>query len=301
MPKVSVIIPTYNYKHFIQKAIDSVLTQTYKDFEIIVVDDGSTDNTGDMIESKYDRNVTYIYQDNKGASAARNKGIEASCGEYLVFLDADDYFLSSSIKERLTVLEDNKTIGWVYSRWQYVDTERNVLENAFPNAPFAYKKKLRGNIFMDILSGALINTSSVLLRRTCAEDTGGFDHRLSAFQDYDFWLRVSHDHQVEYLDKVLVYITCHKDSISFTQPPYPSRAIINRKIEENYSNYLPELGLTWRRIKASEFNYSGNSFLENGNLNEALREFKRSIREYPCQKRVYFQILKLFLKQLNLL
>jgi glycosyltransferase involved in cell wall biosynthesis len=301
MPKVSVIIPTYNYKQFIQKAIDSVLTQTYKDVEIIVVDDGSTDNTRDIIESKYAHKVAYIYQDNKGASAARNKGIALSHGEYLVFLDADDYFLSSSIEERLTILEDNKSIGWVYSRWQYVDIEGNILEDAFHNAPFAYKKRLRGNIFMDMLSGTLINTSSVLLRRSCAEDTGGFDDRLSAFQDYDFWLRVSHRHQVEYLDKVLVYITAHKESISFTQPPYPARAIINKKIEENYRNYLPELGITWRKIKASEFNYSGNSFLENGNLNQALREFKRSIREYPCQKRVYLQVLKIFFKRFNLL
>jgi len=91
LPKVSVIIPTYNYGKYIETAIESVLSQTYRDYEIIVIDDGSTDNTKDVIATNYNKSVRYYYQKNKGASAARNKGIRESNGEYLLFLDADDF------------------------------------------------------------------------------------------------------------------------------------------------------------------------------------------------------------------
>ena len=111
MALISIIIPTYNYAEYIQKAIDSVLAQTYKNCEIIVVDDGSTDNTQEIIENKYKNKVRYYYQENKGAPAARNKGIKKSKGEYLSFLDADDYLTESSIENRLTVLEQNKSIA----------------------------------------------------------------------------------------------------------------------------------------------------------------------------------------------
>ena len=183
MSSVSIIIPCYNYANFLHKSLDSVLEQTYSNIEIILVDDGSTDNTRDIIHTKYLNKVKYIYQENKGASAARNKGMDMATGEYIAFLDADDFFAPTSIKDRLDILQNNSEIGWVYSKWQYVDTEGNTLSNAFQNAPFAYKKRLRGNIFIEMLSGALINTSAVLIRRSTFEDVGGFDERLSAFQD----------------------------------------------------------------------------------------------------------------------
>jgi len=113
MPKVSVIIPTYSYSKYIEKAINSVLAQTYRDFEIIVVDDGSTDNTRKIIETKYKDKVRYFYQENKGASAARNKGIKESKGEYLAFLDQDDLFHPLSLEKKVDFLNRNSEFGWV--------------------------------------------------------------------------------------------------------------------------------------------------------------------------------------------
>jgi len=299
MPKVSVVIPTYNYGKYIEKAIDSVLAQTYKDFEIIVVDDGSTDNTREIIETKYEDKVRYFYQENKGAPAARNRGIEKSKGEYLVFLDADDYLAPSSLEDRVSILECDGDFAWVYSKWQYVDTNGNVQNKAFCKAPFAFRKKLRGHVFREMLCGTLINTSAVLIRKSSVIEVGGFDECLTAFQDYDLWLRVSLRHNVEYVDKVLAYVGLHEGSISSTQPAYPARAIINRKIEEKYGDYLKDLGGTWRKIKAAEHNYWGSLFLGKGELNQALRHFKSSINQYPFQKKVYFQIVKVFSKSIR--
>ncbi len=104
LPKISVIIPTFNHGHYIKKAINSIFNQTYKNFEIIIVDDGSTDNTLDII-SIYGDSVRYIYQENRGLAGARNTGIQASKGEYLAFLDADDYFEAGNLGEKITFLE----------------------------------------------------------------------------------------------------------------------------------------------------------------------------------------------------
>jgi glycosyltransferase involved in cell wall biosynthesis len=301
MPKVSVIIPTYNYGKYIEKAIDSVLAQTYQDFEIIVVNDGSTDNTREIIETKYKNKVRYFYQENKGAPAARNKGIKESKGEYLAFLDADDYFEPSSVEKKVSLLESNKDSGWVYSDWDYLDIQGNVLKFAFANAPFASKRKLRGYIFKDMLCGTLISTPAVLVCKTWVEEVGGFDERLNAFQDYDLWLRISYRYEVEYVDEVLAHMRLHDESISVTQPPYPARAIINRKIEQNYGDYIQDLGIEWRKIKASEYNYWGKVSLEKGDVNQAIKYYISSIKNYPFQKRVYLQIIKAYLKLAGLL
>ena len=299
MAKVSIIIPTYNYAEYIQKAIDSVLAQTYKNYEIIVVDDGSTDNTRKIIENKYKNKVRYYYQENKGAPAARNEGIKKSEGEYLSFLDADDYLTESSIEDRLTVLEQNKSIPWVYSKWLYLDTQGNIIFNAFQGAPFLYKDKRKGNVFLAMLAGALICTPTVLVRKSCVEEIGGFDERLTAFQDYDLWLRVSHLYPIEYVDEVLAYVLIHEGSISTTQSAYPSRAIINAKIEKNYGDYLPELGFEWRRIKAGEYNYWGEISLKKGKFKEALKYYSLSLRNNPFQKQAYYSFFSTFLKRMK--
>jgi len=301
MPKVSVIIPTYNYGKYIEKAIDSVLAQTYKDYEIIVVDDGSTDNTREIMESNYKNEVRYFYQENTGAPAARNKGIRASKGEYLAFLDADDYFEPQSLEKKVSLLETNKDIGWVYSDWDYLDIQGNVLKLASSQSSFASKNKLRGNIFKDMLRGTLISTPAVLICKTWIEEVGGFDERLNAFQDYDLWLRISYRHEIEYVDEVLAHMRVHDESISVTQPPYPARAIINRKIEQNYGDHIQSLGIEWCKIKASEYNYWGTVSLQKGDIKQAIKHYKSSIKKHPFQKRVYLQTIKAYLKLAGIL
>jgi len=128
MPKVSVIIPTYNYGQYIDKSIDSVLSQTYTDFEIIVIDDGSTDNTRTIVETKYRDKVKYIYQENRGAPAARNQGLREAKGDFIVFLDADDWFAPENLEYKVNILENNVDVGWVYSDWHYVNEKGNIVD-----------------------------------------------------------------------------------------------------------------------------------------------------------------------------
>src|SRR4028119_1061372 len=136
-PRVSVIIPVYNCDRYIQEAIESVLNQTYSDYEIIVVDDGSTDNTRSVLEPYFHR-IHYIYQENQGASAARNRGLQEARGKFVAFLDADDFFLlPSKLAEQVACFEAQPRLGVVHSGWRMVNQQAKKMVDREPwhNAP----------------------------------------------------------------------------------------------------------------------------------------------------------------------
>lgn len=134
-PTVSVIIPTYNRAHLVGRAIQSVLNQTYKDFELIIVDDGSTDNTEDIIKKyqKKDERIKYIRRKkNKGGSVARNTGINAAIGEYIAFLDSDDEWLTEKLERQMKVFKSTSSeVGVVYSGFFRINDRRNEIESIF--------------------------------------------------------------------------------------------------------------------------------------------------------------------------
>ena len=144
-PLVSVIIPTYNRKHLLKEALGSVFSQTYKNLQVIVVDDGSTDNTQDIISDFKDKRITYIKQGHRGASSARNKGIENAKGEYTAFLDSDDRWLPTKIEKQMDVFKNSKVNpGVVYCGIEYMDENgKKIRGERLP----AY----RGNIFLHLL------------------------------------------------------------------------------------------------------------------------------------------------------
>ena len=126
MPKVSVVMPAYNYGRFLGEAIQSVLDQTFQDFELIVVDDGSTDNTKEVIGSFTDRRIKYIYQQNRGVSTALNVGISASRGEYIALLDADDIWLPHNLEKGVEVLDEHAEVGFSYGQAYLMDIEGRI-------------------------------------------------------------------------------------------------------------------------------------------------------------------------------
>ena len=124
--RVSVIIPTYNRADLIGETIESVLKQTFDDFEIIIVDDGSTDATGEVVR-KFDGPIKYLYQDNRGRSCARNRGFEASSGDYVCFLDSDDVLKPMMIERQVSLLDSNSNLGFVYSDYQFINQTGEIL------------------------------------------------------------------------------------------------------------------------------------------------------------------------------
>lgn len=297
MIDVSVIIPTFNYGQFIATTIESVLGQTYKDFEIIVVDDGSSDNTEQLIKKKYGRNVKYLYQENRGAPAARNRGIKKAQGKYLVFLDADDWFHDSNLKKKKTLLDSKPEFGWVYSDCQYVLEDGLELKKKITFKGFCSEKKLEGFILKDLIMGNLIPLNSVMIRREILDEVGMFDEKLKSLQDYDLFLRIAPQHKIGYIDEKLIYVFCHKNSISNMterQTAYNSKIRVVSKVAENNPDVVKELGWHWKKILADKYNYLMTKSLEEKEMVEAFNYMKKSIICYPVQKEVFVSFFRYY-------
>lgn len=206
-PLVSVIIPTHNRSWCIQRAVDSVLAQTFRDFELIVVDDGSSDDTVRRL-SAYGNALQLIRQANRGVSAARNTGIDAARGRWIALLDSDDYWLS----EKLTV-----QVAWMAAHPDYriSQTEEIWIRGGRRANPKKRHRKYGGYIFERCLPLCLVSPSAVMIDRSLLDEVGGFDEDLPACEDYDLWLRISCTHPIGLVEKPLIVKTGgHADQLS---------------------------------------------------------------------------------------
>ena len=210
MPQVSVIIPTYNRAHRLESAIRSVLTQTFQDFEIIVVDDASTDNTPETVAAFNDGRIKFIRHGmNKGGSVARNTGILNSTGDYIAFLDDDDEWLPAKLSKQIQVLLSSPPeVGCVYTG--YLDVDRSTGRILAVHIP-----RKRGNLAKSLMAENCVGSASAaVLKRTCFKKVGLFDEDLPCSQDYDLWIRISKEFLFEYVPEPLFKYSIHPNKIS---------------------------------------------------------------------------------------
>jgi len=196
MARVSVVIPTYNRLPTVKDAIESVLNQTHRDFELWVVDDGSTDGTRKALRSFGDK-VKYVFQENKGVSAARNLGLRVSGGKYIAFLDSDDLWEPEKLEIQVRCMEENPQFPLSY-------TDEIWIRKGMRVNPKKKHAKYWGWIFEKCLPLCIISPSSALMKRSLFDEIGGFDETLPACEDYDFWLRVACRFPVLFIDKKLI-------------------------------------------------------------------------------------------------
>ena len=297
MPKVSVIIPTFNRAQSVGKAINSVLKQTYLDFETIVVDDGSTDSTRITVDS-YGDSVKYLYQANSGPGSARNIGISNSTGEYIAFLDSDDFFGEQNLQKKVSILEEQSQIGWIYSDWQFV--EGNFLEKGSVQHDYS-KKQLSGNIFAELFyKRNFITPSTVIVRRSVLDHVGYFDPLIPSQEEYDLWLRISAKYSVHYINETLVFRTIHSKMLSSDFGKWAhGNALIIDKIETILPNDFPVSKFVLNRMHADKHTFLGRDYIERGELRRALNAYWKSLRLFPFQKRVYWLIFLAFARALT--
>ena len=246
--KVSVIIPAYNQADYVGKAIQSVLDQTYPDWELIVVDDGSTDATASVVRQFHDPRIRYIYQANKGASGARNTGIAKSSGKYVTFLDADDMYHPDKLEAQVTHLDQNPAIGLSYLSRIVIDQQGNEL--MLDRAPVKTSLKT-------LVLGWPITMNDFMVRRSWIEEVGGFDESFVVNEDRDFFLRLNlAGCQFAKVDRFLTYRRLYAGRVlrnpaakladsfrvldrAFTDPRCPAEALALREVA--YGNSY----LTW--------------------------------------------------------
>lgn len=212
MPRVSVIIPTYNRAHLIRQALESALTQTYRDFEIIVADDGSTDHTAEVV-AQFGNAVTYTPLPHRGQPAAtRNGGLRAAHGEFIAFLDSDDLFFPNKLALQIAAFESHPEVGMVYSNGRFFRDD--------PNQPTGHVldglPTPSGQVFAELLRGNFLAPAVVLIRRSCLDVVDLFDECSDFFavEDYDLWLRITAQFQVLYVPGEVAAIRRHRQSIS---------------------------------------------------------------------------------------
>jgi glycosyltransferase involved in cell wall biosynthesis len=206
-PLVSVVIPTYNYAHFVAEAVASVLAQTYRQFEVIVVDDGSTDNTPERL-GPYMEQIRYIYQENQGLSAARNTGIKEAKGEFVAFLDSDDAWHPRKLELQMAYfaarpqasLVAAKEINDIRDGWGEHDVEATAADRIIT--------------LDDILIKSRFSPSSVVARKECFDAAGSFDVELRSVEDRDMWLRIADRFLVAKLEVPLCFSRLHGNSMS---------------------------------------------------------------------------------------
>nr|QNO41819.1 undecaprenyl-phosphate 4-deoxy-4-formamido-L-arabinose transferase [Methanosarcinales archaeon ANME-2c ERB4]QNO42775.1 undecaprenyl-phosphate 4-deoxy-4-formamido-L-arabinose transferase [Methanosarcinales archaeon ANME-2c ERB4] len=276
-PTVSVVIPTCNRAHLIGRAIQSVLNQSYQDFEIIVVDDGSTDDTEGEIKEfqKRDKRVRYIrHENNKGGSAARNTGIKSAEGDYIALLDDDDEWLPEKIEKQVIKFQNSvDKVGVIYSGFFYVsDKTGEVISESVPT--------LQGNVYANLLSGCILGSPTPLIRKTCFQKAGLYDDTLPSAQDWDMWIRLSKHYEFDFIPDIMAKHYIHGGQISVDlNAKIRAREKLMRKYQADLSTHPSILSVHLKQL--------GKLYCLAGQSKEGRKCFLDSIKLNTFQRSSY--------------
>lgn len=208
MPRITVVIPTYNHQAYLAEAVESALHQTYTDREVLVVDDGSTDRTPEILE-RYGRAIRVIRKANGGTPSTLNAGILGAQGEWVAWLSSDDAFLPDKLARQMEYVKQHPTCGVVYTDWFVVDGKGQVTDQ-LASPTFPTRKSLIAGLFV----GCVINGSTTLVRRKCFEKAGLFDEQLPQAHDWDMWLRLARDYPFGHVPLPLLRYRWHGANMS---------------------------------------------------------------------------------------
>lgn len=281
-PLVSIITPTYNARSYVKEAIDSALAQTHRNIEIIVVDDGSTDNTKEIVVPYVEKKqIKYIYQKNGGISAARNAGIKKAKGEYIALLDADDVFLPEKIKKQVTHLESNPSCDVSYCDLHHFwdDKPDDLMK-------LNYKYYSGREVFQNTLRRSFIAPVTVLFRKKVFEKYGYFDEAIRKYaEDFEFWLRLTYrGAHICFLPETLAKLRLRREGNVQAFTTQPEMKLAALKVVENL---WKEMGAKDRLCYNMKFYLmiyrlkTAFAHAMSGKKTEASRFFSKAFQDYP--------------------
>lgn len=273
---LSVVIPNFNTAGYVLAAIQSVLDQTFQRLEIIVVDDGSSDDSVEKILSITDERVTCLRQQNKGLASARNTGLLVARGEYVGFLDSDDTWFSEKAERHLSVMEKDAQLGLTFSHSAYLDDAGN------PTGQLLVSLCNRPDTRDLIRRNHLGNGSTAILRRTCLEMSGGFDETLRTCEEWELWVRVaaSTRFKIQLIPEVLTGYRIRPGSLSQSYDHFISNGDL---AVARFRDYVPGFSdADARRASAQNRRIASRKALSNGQMNLSRSLFVKAIRLYPA-------------------
>lgn len=289
---VTVIIPTYNSAQFISEAIESVLNQTYRNFEIVVVDDGSMDNTRRILEP-FSKKIKYIYQENSGPSKARNTGIQNSKGEYIAFLDADDTWLSEKLELQVKIISNNMHLGLIFTDSLTIENEK-LGEKTFLNQKKCYEDLLKTKNcihrpFKILFNENFVVTSTVMVRKKCFDRVGRFDESFSSAEDRELWLRLSAYYDFALIPRVLIHKRNHSNNIGFDwERCFTSRIKVFRKIISLHPEIIKKEKIDVPSKFIKLYNTLGYFYFERNDFIKAKENYLLSLAHSPNIKAMLY-------------
>jgi glycosyltransferase involved in cell wall biosynthesis len=292
-PKVSVIIPVYNGERFIRYAIQSAVDQTYPNLEIIVVDDGSIDGTQNLVLNNFP-SVSYYFQKNKGAAAARNLGMEKSTGEYLAFLDSDDIWLPEKISRQMEQIAKNPEIKLIHTNIK-IQADGQIRDTAYP------VDHQEGRIFENLLlqTGSVV-CSTLLAKKECFEKVGNFDEELRTAEDVHLFLRLAYYYDFHFLNEALVIKVHHGTNLTSLSNIYFGSGTLSslEKIEQLFpqysrgkSNVMRRAFFLRARLRAAAYSQKGEYTNAFHYLMKAL-SYHRTLRNFLS---ISYQMVRIYL------
>ena len=274
-PTVSVVIPTYNRAPLIGRSIKSVLNQTYQDFEIIIVDDASTDDTKEVVTAFNDERIRYIRHDkNKGEAAARNTGIKAARAELIASQDSDDEWLPEKLAKQIQLLKNTSPkVGVAYTGfWKIENNEKTYI-------PFSWVNQKEGDIHKELLKGNFIGSPATLIKKECFKKAGMFDEKLFHLVDWEMWLRISKHYHFKCVDEPLV--VAHYDSDNVSDNPDSLIDALELVLEKNRDEFEAE-----KKLLAKHWINIGNLLVAKGRVKEGRHYITNALRLYPFSVRL---------------
>ena len=281
--KISIIIPTYNRGHLIERAVQSVLEQDYYNLEVIIVDDCSTDHTEEVVSNLDDPRIKFIkHSHNQGANAARNTGIKAATGEYIAFQDSDDEWMPGKLSKQIEAFQNAPDdIGVVYTAFWRIEGKQKTY------TPSADVLKTDGLILEELLKRNFITTQSILVKKECLEEVGLFDEVLPRLQDWELLLRLSKRYPFLFVDEALVNVYHTPGSITTNQQALADALVL--MLEKHYDDFSQH-----KQILANFTCYIGQQFFLSGDLKKSLHYCTEALKIQPFNPK-FWLILMAFL------
>lgn len=273
-PLVSVIIPNYNYANYVCEAINSVLDQTYENIEIIVVDDGSADNSAEILKGYGDR-ITAIFQPNAGVSAARNNGVKNSSGEYVAFLDADDVWLPKKIEKQVDLFESEKDLGLVHVGVEEIDANGNMLQTRLDGMSGAVSREFLLFERSVVLGGG----SGSALPRRIFDEVGGVDLDLQTSADWDLFYRVSRVYNIGFVPEVLLKYRIHSSNMHGNIKRMEREMLYG--FEKAFCENSPDVQSIRGKAYSNLHKTLAGSYFREGNYSDFLRHSLKSLYLHP--------------------
>ena len=292
MPKVTVVIPVYNGDRYLRESIDSVFAQTFDDYEIVCVDDGSTDDSAVLLQA-YGQRIRVVRQTNAGQSAARNAGVKVARGEYIAFLDQDDVWYPSKLESQVAVLDAEPDVVLVHCDFDRIDEGGQMLQRG---AGTSERTSALGSTMGQLIGEALIFPSAMMIRKDVYERIGGFHHALQGFEDFDLMARLKAQGRFVMVEERGMAYRMHGKGFTRTGGIHVirSRETFLRRMQELYREHRSKQAIV-RNMLADCYSDWGIHAVRSGNRHEGRVKLLQSVWCNPLKFRTYSRLLRAFL------